>query len=98
MPTKKKSAIETIEDHEKAAELTTEPKKRTRVFRTVEERLAEIDKKISFHQRSIEQLEAKRSKTGIARRTRKMSYAKLLSELKASGKTPEELAELLKSE
>jgi phage gp16-like protein len=77
MAAKKKSAIEVIEEKEKAAEPTAESKKRTRTFRSVEVRLAEIDQKIAFHQRSIEQLEAKKGKIGTGKRTRKLSYAKV---------------------
>lgn len=70
--------------------------KAKRNFRSAEERIAEIDKKIAFHTRSIETLEAKKTKVGTGRRTRKLSYAKVFAELKASGKTPEEIADMLK--
>ena len=98
MPTKKKSAVEVFEQEEKAAEAaapTTE--KRTRTFRSVEERMAEVDQKIAFHQKALDQLEAKKSKIGTAHRTRKLTYAKVFAELKSSGKTPEEIAALLKT-
>lgn len=97
MATKKKmSAIEQIENHENKV-ATAEPAKVKRNFRTAEVRIAEIDNKIAFHTRSIEQLEAKKAKIGTARRTRKLSYAKVFAELKASGKSPEEIAAFLNS-
>lgn len=98
MATKKKlSAIEQIEKHENQS-ATAEPElKAKRTFRSAEVRLAEIDKKIAFHQKAVEQLEAKKSKIGTARRVRKMSYAKVFAELKSSGKTPEEIAAFLNS-
>jgi hypothetical protein len=49
MPAKKKTEVvsPTIQDTPKAK----------RVFRTTEERIAEIDKKIMFHQKALEQLD-----------------------------------------
>lgn len=85
MPAKKKADV--------VASSTSEKAKRT--FRTADERLAEVDKKILFHQKAIEQLESKRDKIGTGRRQRKLTYAKVFAELKASGKTLEEIAELL---
>jgi len=73
-----------------------EQTKAKRVFRTAEERFAEIDKKIAFHQRLIELLETKKSSIGTGHRQRKPSFAKVFAELKASGKTPEEILELFK--
>lgn len=87
MPAKKKMEV--------AAPVVQETPKAKRTFRTSEERLAEIDKKIMFHQRAIGQLESKKAKIGTGRRQRKLTYAKVFAELKASGKTPEEIAELL---
>lgn len=69
--------------------------KAKRTFRSAEERAAEIDKKIMFHQKLIETLESKKAKIGTGRRQRKLTYAKVFAELKASGKTPEEIAELI---
>jgi septal ring factor EnvC (AmiA/AmiB activator) len=85
MPSKKKSEV--------VASTTSEKAKRT--FRTAEERIAEVDRKIQFHQKALEQLESKKAKIGTGRRQRKLTYAKVFAELKASGKTPEEIAELL---
>ena len=85
MPTKKESKV--------VASTTSEKAKRT--FRTAEERIAEVDRKIQFHQKAIEQLESKKAKIGTGRRQRKLTYAKVFAELKASGKTPEEIAEFL---
>ena len=85
MPAKKKSEV--------VASTTSEKAKRT--FRTAEERIAEVDKKIQFHQKAIDQLKSKKAKIGTGRRQRKLTYAKVFAELKASGKTPEEIAELL---
>ena len=96
MATKKKPAVEIIEEKEKVAAPDAEPTKRTRTFRSADIRLAEIDKKIAFHQKSIDQLEARKAKIGTTRRVRKASFAKVFAELKASGKTPEEILELLK--
>lgn len=98
MVTKKKSAIEIIEDRENVAEPTVEPTKRIRTFRSAEVRIAEVDKKIAFHQRSIEQLEAKKGKIGTARRARKVSFAKVYADMKASGKSPEEILAFLRGE
>lgn len=97
MATKKKSAIEVIEEKEKAAEPTVAPVKRTRTFRPAEVRIAEIDKKIAFHSKAIEQLQAKKGKVGTARRERKLTYSKVFAEIKSSGKTPEEIAAFLNS-
>lgn len=73
-----------------------QPSKAKRNFRSAEERVAEIDRKIDFHRKSIEKLETRREKIHAPRR-RRLSYAKVFAELKASGKTPEEIAEMLKS-
>ena len=70
--------------------------KTKRNFRSAEERIAEIDRKIAFHSKSIEQLESRKAKINAPRK-RRMSYAKVFAEIKASGKTPEEIAEFLKS-
>ena len=70
--------------------------KAKRNFRSAEERIAEIDRKIAFHSKSIEQLETRKSKINAPRK-RKMSYAKVFAEIKASGKSPEQIAEFLKS-
>jgi septal ring factor EnvC (AmiA/AmiB activator) len=67
-----------------------------RNFRSAEERIAEIDRKIAFHSKSIEQLETRKSKINAPRR-RRLSYAKVFANLKASGKTPEEIQEMLKT-
>jgi septal ring factor EnvC (AmiA/AmiB activator) len=92
-PKKKASAIELIEKNENQA--AAEPTKAKRNFRSAEERIAEIDKKIAFHTKSIEQLEARKGKIGTGRRARKLSYAKVFAELKSSGKTPEEIKAFL---
>lgn len=70
--------------------------KAKRNFRSAEERIAEIDRKIAFHTKSIEQLQSRKARICAPKR-RRLSYAKVFAELKASGKTPEEIAELLKS-
>lgn len=41
-------------------------------------------------------LEAEKEKGGTTRRIRKMTYAKVLTKLKAAGKTPEAIMKLLK--
>ena len=87
MPAKKKT--------EAAAPIAEKAPKAKRSFRSVEERVAEIDRKIQFHQKALEQLESKKAKIGTGRRQHKLTYAKVFAELKASGKTPEEIAELL---
>lgn len=79
----------------KAPEAKVETKAK-RNFRSAEERIAEIDRKIAFHSRSIEQLETRKARINAPRR-RRLSYAKVFAELKASGKTPEEIANLIKS-
>ena len=89
MPMKKKT--------EAGAPVAQEAPKAKRTYRTSEERLAEVDKKILFHQRAIEQLESKKTRIGTGRRQRKLTYAKVFAELKASGKTPEEIAAFLNS-
>jgi septal ring factor EnvC (AmiA/AmiB activator) len=70
--------------------------KAKRNFRSADERIAEIDKKIQFHTNSIEKLESRKERINAPRR-RRLSYAKVFAELKASGKTPEEISEMLKS-
>ena len=87
MPAKKKT--------EAAAPIAEKAPKAKRSFRTVEERIAEVDRKIQFHQKALEQQESKKTKIGTGRRQRKLTYAKVFSELKASGKTPEEIADIL---
>lgn len=72
-----------------------ETPKAKRLFRTPEDRQAEIDKEIMFHQKAIERLESKKTKIGTGRRQRKLTYAKVFKDLKASGKTPEEIAACL---
>ena len=86
MPAKKKSEV---------IALVVQAPKAKRTFRTVEERIAEVDRKIQFHQKALELLESKKVKIGTGRRQRKLTYAKVFAELKASGKTPEEIAEFL---
>ena len=70
--------------------------KAKRNFRSADERIAEIDRKIAFHTRSIEQLETRKSKISAPRK-RRLSYAKVFAELKASGKTPEEISDFIKN-
>ena len=79
----------------KVEEVKVETKAK-RNFRSAEERIAEIDRKIAFHIRAIEQLETRKAKVSAPRK-RRMSYAKVFAEIKASGKTPEEIAELIKT-
>ncbi len=79
----------------KVEEVKVETKAK-RNFRSAEERIAEIDRKIAFHSRAIEQLETRKAKVSAPRK-RRMSYAKVFAEIKASGKTPEEIAELIKT-
>lgn len=97
MATKRKTAVQVFEEREQGTEPATTGTRKPRVFRTAEERVAEIDRKIAFHTKSIEQLEAKKGKIGTARRQRKLSYGKVFAELKASGKSPEEIAAFLNS-
>ena len=87
MPAKKKTEV--------VAPVVQETPKAKRTFRTVEERIAEVERKIQFHQKALEQLESKKAKIGTSRRQRKLTYAKVFAELKASGKTPEDIAEYL---
>ena len=87
----KKSAVSA------SIETITEATDKKRVFRSPEERIAEIDKKIAFHSKAIETLEAKKSRVGTGRRVRKPSFASVVAQLKSSGKTPEEILELLKN-
>ena len=87
MPAKKKT--------EAAAPIAEKAPKAKRSFRTVEERIAEVERKIQFHQKALEQLESKKTKIGTRRRQRRLTYAKVFAELKASGKSPEEIAKLL---
>jgi len=79
----------------KAPEAKVETKAK-RNFRSADERIAEIDRKIAFHTRSIEQLEQRKAKINAPRK-RRLSYAKVFAELKASGKTPEEISEFIKT-
>lgn len=87
MPAKKKTEVVTP--------AVQETPKSKRTFRTTEERIAEVDRKIQFHQKAIQRLESKKAKIGTGRRQRKLTYAKVFAELKASGKTPEEISEFL---
>ncbi len=84
----KKSAVSA--SNETVTEATD---KKKRVFRSPEERKAEIDKKIAFHAAAIETLEAKKAKIGTGHRTRKASFSKVVAELKASGMSPEQILE-----
>jgi hypothetical protein len=78
----------------KAPEAKVETKAK-RTFRSAEERIAEIDRKIAFHTKSIEQLDTRKAKINAPRK-RRVSYARVFADLKASGKTPEEIYEFLK--
>lgn len=78
----------------KAPEAKVETKAK-RNFRSAEERIAEVDRKIAFHSKSIAQLETRKSKINAPRK-RRLSYAKVFADLKASGRSPEEIAEMLK--
>lgn len=70
--------------------------KRHRAMRPVEDRIAELDKKIAFHTRAIEQLNTKKAKVlSPQHRNRGLTYAKVFKELRESGKTPEEIHALL---
>lgn len=102
MPARKKAEVAAPAVQEKpkmkaevVAPAVQETPKAKRTFRPVEERIAETDRKISFHQKAIDQLESKKARIGTGHRQRKLTYAKVFAELKASGKTPEEIAELL---
>lgn len=59
--------------------------------RTKEERAAEIDRTIEFHQQAIEKLKAKRA----ALFAPKITYKDVLTGAKEKGLTPERVAELL---
>jgi septal ring factor EnvC (AmiA/AmiB activator) len=85
---------DTMPARKKTPEVKVETKAK-RNFRSAEERIAEIDRKIAFHTKSIEQLETRKSRINAPRK-RRMSYAKVFADLKASGKTPEEIYEFLK--
>jgi hypothetical protein len=79
---------------------TTSPVDQTKekkaiVFRTIEEREAELDKKIKYHEDMISVLNAKKEKLRAPRKAR-VSFQTVINELKASGKTPAEILELLK--
>ncbi len=78
----------------KVAEAKAESKAK-RNFRSADERVAEIDRKIAFHAQSIEKLQTRKEKINAPRK-RRLSYAKVLADLKASGKTPEEILNLIK--
>ena len=67
--------------------------KKIRVRRTVEERKAEINEKIEYHQKMIGQLIVKRDKIGEAkaRTERKPSFSKAVAALKEAEVTPEEI-------
>jgi hypothetical protein len=77
----------------KDSEAKTEEKAK-RHFRSAEERIAEIDRKIAFHTQSIEKLQTRKEKIHEPRK-RRLSYAKVVADLKASGKTPEEILSLV---
>ena len=68
--------------------------KKTRVRRPIEEREAELDTKIKYHEDCIASLKARKENLRAPRATR-MSYKTVIAELKASGKTPEEILEFL---
>ena len=68
-----------------------------RKTRTKEERIAEIDKKIESHKKSIETLEAKKEAILNPKpRTRKIkSVNSVIAKAKEAGLTPEEIAKKL---
>lgn len=65
-----------------------EEKKRM-VRRSSDERIAELDKKIAYHQRSIANLEKK--KRAIVNVVKRPAITSLVTELTESGLTPEEI-------
>jgi hypothetical protein len=76
---------------------TAETPARTRVRRPLEERLAEVDAKIEFHERAIATLKAKKEKMQAPRKSR-ATYGTVLKLIKASGKSPEEIMRLLQEQ
>ncbi len=63
--------------------------KRRIVRRSSDERIAELDKKIAYHQRSIANLEKK--KKSIVNGVKKPAFSSLVAELTESGLTPDEI-------
>lgn len=74
---------------------------RSRIKRTVEERVAALDQKIQFHQEKIQLLETQK-KDILNPPKKKKSKAETLNEIykaaKASGKTLDDVLRMLKSE
>ena len=70
-----------------------EEKKRM-VRRSADERIAELDKKIAYHQRSIENLEKR--KRVIINGVRRPDYNDIVTEMAESGMTPDEMRVALK--
>ena len=65
-----------------------EEKKRM-VRRSADERIAELDKKIAYHHKSIQTLEKKKKAT--LNGAKKPAYSSLVTELTESGYTPEQI-------
>ena len=78
--------------------MENEQSKSKRVFRTNEERIAEIDKKIAYHQQNIDSLEEQKKKIGQPRARRSNSSKELLNAIKESGKTMDEILAFVKSQ
>jgi len=68
--------------------ITLEEKKRL-VRRSADERIAELDKKIAYHQRSIENLEKR--KRAIVNGAKRPDYKDILTEMAESGLSPDEM-------
>lgn len=71
--------------------------KRTRTIRPVEERIAEIDKKIAAHQAAIDQLQKKRETALNPKRggNKKIGVATLKTIMKENGLTCEDVVNLI---
>lgn len=72
--------------------------KKTRIRRTVEERKAEINGKIAYHQKMIDQLIVRRDQIGAEKpkTERKPSFSKAVAALKEAEVTPEEILAFVK--
>jgi len=87
--------IKTVPEVKTVSEVRTAIKVK-RNFRSTDERLAEVVRKIAFHYKALEVLEKRKTKLTTARAHR-LTYAAVFAQLKSTGRTPEEIAELIKA-
>ena len=75
---------------------TTETK--TRTYKTVQERVDELDKKIAYHQEAIDKFNLKKKTLLESKNTDKTQIKTLMEILKTKGKSVEDIMKLLETD